>query len=213
MKTKSIYLLGFLIPLFLWGQESQQSLEIKRNTVYIEAFGQGLYNSFTFDRLYHTDKKIKTSVSAGITLVPTSELFVLAIPVSYNFLFGEKNHHLELGIGLTAMYLREGNISTQASYIDKSGTMVTVNSIGHSDNFYSFVTPKIGYRFQRPAGGLFLRVTFTPPLAGINRLGKNEMGQEDLGKPETQFFTDVAFFSGYKIFPWGGLSIGWTFKK
>jgi hypothetical protein len=65
---------------------SQEKLEInlpKRHSFYFEAFGQGLYNTFAYDRLYRLDKKIKTSFTTGFTLIPTSELFVLAAP---NFL-------------------------------------------------------------------------------------------------------------------------------
>lgn len=206
-----IQTLVFLGPLMSFGQGNVKTTEIKRNSVYFEAFGQGLYNSFSFDRLYNTDQKIKTSFSAGLTIIPHPELFVIAAPVSYNYIVGQKNHHLELGIGFTAMYLRQGRVSASESYVDNSGSVQTNQFTGHSTDFYSFFTPKLGYRFQKPSGGIFLRATLTPPIAGINRIGGLKGGKNNSDWSSTEYFTSAAFF-GYRAFPWAGLSIGWTLQ-
>ena len=212
MKKIIIQTIVFLSPIIAFGQENVKATELKRNSIYLEAFGQGLYNSFSFDRLYNVDKKIKTSFSAGLTIIPVPELFVLGVPVSYNYLFGKKNHHLELGFGFTAMYLRQGRIIAAEGYIDNNGLSQTNNFVGHSNEFYSFFTPKIGYRFQKPSGGLFLRLTLTPPIAGINKIGDVKGGKYNSGWTYTEYFTSAAFF-GYRVFPWAGFSIGWTLKK
>ena len=212
MKKIIIQTIVFLSPIISFGQENLASTEIKRNSIYFEAFGQGLYNSFSFDRLYNVDKKIKTSFSAGLTIIPHPELFVLGVPVSYNYLFGQKSHHLELGIGFTAMYLRQGRISASEGYIDNNGLSQTNDFVGHSNDFYSFITPKIGYRFQKSSGGIFLRLTLTPPIAGINRIGGIKGGKYNSGWTSTEYFTSAAFFD-YRAFPWAGFSIGWTLKK
>lgn len=213
MKKIIIQTIILLSPLILFGQEKIKTFEVKRNSIYFEAFGQGLYNSFSFDKLYNVDRKIKTSINAGITIIPSGELFVLASPIAYNFLFGLRNNHLELGFGITAMYIRNGNINVGRGIIDENGNQQHENFIGHENNFYSYFTPKIGYRFQRPSGGLFLRVTLTPSIAGINRLSGTKGGIYDkYSRSETEYFTSAAFF-GYRAFPWAGLSIGWTLKK
>ena len=202
----------FLSPIILFGQEIDNISKIKRNSIYFEAFGQGLYNSFSFDRLYNVDKKIKTSFSAGLTIIPHPELFVLGVPVSYNYLFGQKNHHLELGIGFTAMYLRQGRIIASEGYIDNNGLPQTNNFEGYSNDFYSFFTPKIGYRFQKTNGGLFLRLTLTPPIAGINKIGDLKGGKYSSGWTNIEYFKSAAFFNS-PAFPWAGISIGWTIRK
>lgn len=212
MKNTIIKAIAIVSPWLLYGQKRAEAPEFKRNSIYVEAFGQGLYNSFSFDRLYNVDKKIKTSMSAGLTIVPSTSLFVLATPVSYNYIFGQKNHHLELGIGFTAMYLRLGKISVSESITDANGVQQTNSFTGCSHNFYSYFTPKIGYRFQKPGGGLFLRLTLTPTMAGINSIGGTQGGKFIKEGRETQYFKSAAFFEPYKIFPWAGISIGWTFK-
>ena len=78
--------------------------------------------------------------------------------------------------------------------------------------FFSFFTPKIGYRYQRPEGGFFFRLTFTPPIAGINIYGNTKGQGQSMSDSYNEFFTSAAFF-GSPVFPWGGLSIGWTLKK
>ena len=78
----------------------------------------------------------------GITIIPVGELFVLGAPISYNYLLGQKKHHLELGFGVTPLYIRQRDIHVTSSSGDKSESY-----IGTSNEFYSFFTPKIGYRF------------------------------------------------------------------
>lgn len=90
MKIIIHYTLLFIYPKTSFGQENLTSNEIKRNSICIEAFGQGLYNSFSFERIYSVNKKIKTTFSKGLTIIPHPKLFVLGLPVSYNYLFGKK---------------------------------------------------------------------------------------------------------------------------
>lgn len=174
---------------------------------------RGFTTPFLFDRLYRVDKKIKTSFTAGVTLIPTPELFVVAAPVSYNFLFGTKSHHLELGLGITAMYLRQGQIQSTSNFIDDNGLHQSEKFTGHANNFYTYFTPKVGYRYQRSSGGLFLRVTFTPEVAGMSREGATKGGtHENFSWSSTSYFQEAAFF-GSRIMPWAGISVGWTLKK
>ncbi len=213
MKKLFIQSLLCLSPILFQAQENTKSSVVKRNTIYFEAFGQGLYNSFSYDRLYlKADKKYMNSFAAGITIIPHPELLVLGIPVSYNYLFGKNKHHFELGIGLTAMYLREGRISATESYTDINGVNVSNHFMAHQNNFYSYFTPKIGYRFQKPAGGLFFRICFTPAIAGINVIGGTRGGSSTNMPNQIQYFNAAAFFEPYKIIPWAGFGIGYTLK-
>ena len=208
MKKYLFILIVLIRPLTSNSQDIDTSKIFHRNTIYLEALGQGLYNSVSFDRLYKIDHKVKTSISAGLTIIPSSGLFVVATPISYNYLIGQNKHHLELGLGFTPMFIRSGNIT--ASYSDGNSNNVTFT--GSQNMFFSFFTPKIGYRYQRPEGGFFFRLTFTPPIAGINIYGNTKGQGQSMSDSYNEFFTSAAFF-GSPVFPWGGLSIGWTLKK
>jgi hypothetical protein len=173
-------------------QENNVSNTFEKNTIYTEAFGQGFCWSLNYDRLFNTEKRIMNSYTAGIVYVPESIQFgdgtYYGIPLSYNWLIGKKSHHLELGIGLTSL-------------------LVNPNSIVKSD-FYAYLTPKIGYRFQRPQGGLFFRATATPM---IDLLSVNTYKS---GSNKSRGFSTLSNVVGldYAVFPWPGLSIGYSFK-
>jgi hypothetical protein len=203
MKKISIVITLLCIAMYA---NSQSEIPIKRNTIYGELFGQGLYNSISFDRLYRMDKKVKSSFTAGFSLFPSDNLFVFGLPISYNLLVGKKNHFMELGLGFTTMYEKSeifigvyNPISNQTSNKDYF----------HTVNFYTYFTPKFGYRYQRANGGFFFRTTFTPFLAGINRIGyKTKRG---IGKYSRYEYFDNAVSFGEPVFPWVGVGIGYTF--
>ena len=133
---KTILSLLFISATFSLNAQIETELIIpKRNTVYAEVLGQGLYNSISFDRLYRIEKKQKTSLSMGITIIPVGELFVLGAPISYNYLLGQKKHHLELGFGVTPLYLRHRKIHVTVQNYEKG---ITESYIGTSNEFYSF---------------------------------------------------------------------------
>ena len=182
-----------LFLLFAIGSHSQETSSVnpaRRNTIYAEAFGQGFFGSLNYERLISPDSKVMSSFSAGIIFAPKSAGFgdgmYLGTPLSYNWIFGKKNHHLELGVGFTLVATEEFSRS-------------------RFENFYTYLTPKVGYRYQRPGGGLFFRATASPMVALVN------VSAYGAGSPVYRtFFKDVAG-NGYSAFPWPGLSIGYTF--
>ena len=215
MKTIITILITIICPALALSQDTNTVAPIKRNSIYVEYAGQGLYPSVSFDRLYRTDKKFKTSFTGGLTLVPIPDYFVFSIPISYNYLIGKRKSKLELGIGLTAMYLREGNIPASYGYKDDNGVYHYEQFIGHEHNFFAYFTPKIGYRYQNPNGGLFLRATLTPHIAGISSYGgvRGKNGNKtNIDDSYTEYFSSVAFL-GNRLLIRAGLSVGWTFKK
>jgi|TARA_B110000259_G_C13912958_1_gene361645 hypothetical protein len=215
MKKIITILFTIICPLLALSQDTNTVAPIKRNSIYVEYAGQGLYPSVSFDRLYRTEKKMKTSFTGGLTLIPIPDYFVFSVPASYNILFGKRKSKLELGIGVTAMYLREGNIPASYGYKDNNGVYHYEQFVGHEHNFFAYFTSKIGYRYQNPTGGLFFRVTLTPHLAGISSYGgvrgKNGI-KTNIDDSYTEYFSSVAFM-GNTFLLGVGVSIGWTLKK
>lgn len=187
----------------------------KVHSLYGEVFGQALYYSINYDRLLFIERHFPATVSAGISVLPIPSLITsVATPISFNGLIGKGSHHLELGIGLTPMYLRENNVKVGYPVEVEEGVYEQESYAGHSNNFFLYLTPKIGYRFQRPQGGFFGRVTFTPPIGLISHWGSMQRNDKTIPNNSlggyTTYFQEAAFF-GSPVMPWAGFSIGWTF--
>lgn len=152
----------------------------KRNSFYLELGGQGLLNSLWYDRLFRVDKKIKTSLSIGLLIQSRREAgnyFTAGIPFAGNILLGRKSHHLELGIGFTSV----------------------VNSRA---DFFSYLNPKFGYRFQRPKGGFFFRAGVIPMVYRFDNTGSH-------------YYNLSSNYADWPVTPiiWYQLSFGFTLKK
>jgi hypothetical protein len=77
------------------------------------------------------------------------------------------------------------------------------------------LTPKIGYRYQPKNGGFFARATLTPAVAMVNYDGMLvEYGsrQKHTSFSGFTFFREAAFFP-FRVFPWAGISFGYTFNN
>lgn len=75
----------------------------------------------------------------------------ISAPLEVNNLLGKKNHHLELGAGISLGYYHQ-NI-TDAYVNQTTGEIMTYK---HKENkFGYFLFGDIGYRYQRPSGFMF----------------------------------------------------------
>ncbi len=190
--------LAFVTPLF-----SQQTLTPIKNkhTVYAEVFGQGFSGSLNYDLLFNSTGNWKRSFTIGAVVIPKSLGFgdgaYIGVPVSYNWLYGKKRSFLELGIGLT----------TQA-VDDRFHTEFEGESHQAFSRLYTYLTPKIGYRFQPYKSGLFFRATLTPHIAVVNSTWSTRGGS----LTSSSYFFNNVFNIGNRAIPWFGFSLGYTFK-
>lgn len=199
MKTTTLIILQLVLVTPLFGQETETPVNSVKNkhTVYAELFGQGFSGSLNYDLMFNSEKKWKRSLAVGIIAVPRSLGFgdgaYIGVPVSYNWLLGTKRSYLELGIGLTTQIGEDYNLGSDQKRLS---------------NMYTYITPKIGYRFQPSKSGLFFRATLTPHIALVNTNFSVRNGS---------LMTASTFFNnfmnlGYRAFPWFGVSLGYTFK-
>ena len=176
-----------IILFFLFSDICAQEIKVatlaRRNTIFLEVGGQSLYASVSYDRIFRLDKKIKTSITCGLAMLPAKGYFFVSAPISFNFIFGQKNHHLELGPGLT--FLSE-------SYNNRNYSLI-------------YFSPKIAYRFQRPTGGLFVRFSFVPTMLGVEHYSISR--STDLYHNSIIYNPDNDSLNW-----WFGLGVGWTFN-
>jgi hypothetical protein len=194
--------------------EAQDTVYVRPadNSIYLEALGQSLYYSLNYDRIFIDQGHERLSYSAGISILPIDYMEVYTGSASFNYLRGRGNHLLELGVGLSGMRFKEKNINIGYTSYDSEGNEIQVQGIGRADHFFLYLTPKIGYRFQKRSGGFMARVTLTPPVGLISIWGSTyDMNNgQSTGSSYVLILKEAAFFP-YVIFPWAGVSVGYSF--
>lgn len=170
--TKSLFkpilvIFGALFFFISIESKAQSKAEIftSKNIVYLDLGGNAGQYAFTYGRVFHQKGKLKLSASAGFSMWYQGSIsntrWLPAIPVELTAYYGKSNHHLELGTGVTS-YL--GN-----SIEFDQETFENVDKVV----FGAFIPVRIGYRYQKPEGGFFFRVGYTPIIDFPPRTGGN----------------------------------------
>jgi len=204
-----------ILVLFLSAQiQAQDTVFVKpsENSIFLEAFGQSLYYSLNYDRIFMDQGNERLSYTAGISILPIDYMEVYTGSVGASYLRGKRNHLLELGIGLSGMRFIEKNFQFSYTSTDAEGNEYQYSGIGRANHFFLYLTPKIGYRYQKRTGGFMARVTLTPPVGLISVWGStySVSSGQTVGTSYVSILKEAAFFP-YVIFPWAGVSFGYTF--
>lgn len=113
----------------------------KKNSLFIEAGGKGPSYSVNYGRIFK-QRKLIYSWRGGFSLLAHD----LSVPVAISAFTKGLQHHLEFSFGIT-LYLKDyKTFLHQADLSDKQ--------------FY--ITPGIGYRYQKAGGDLFFSAGFDP---------------------------------------------------
>lgn len=165
--------LAIALSLFAAGTVSAQeaapaaeTVSQTRNTFYVELLGNAAIYSLNYERFF--TPKLGIRVGGMFLRGETSEgdeASVGFFPIMATYLLGEGNSHFETGLGI--------GIVTASADIEEVD-----EEFSGSD---AYATATLGYRYQKPTGGVIFRAGFTPVYAGGNLL------------------------------PWAGVSVGYAF--
>ena len=86
-----------------------------------------------------------------------SNYWVPVIPVEISALWGASKHNLELGAGFFTLRNRTYTLNENFP-----------NTIREQKHWDQNILARIGYRYQKPEGGLFFRVAYTPTMVFDN---------------------------------------------
>lgn len=180
---KKFLLLPLLaLSLVTMGQKSQKPPG--RNTIFLEAGGNGFFYSLNYDRILKDTRKWKLAGRAGAMYVNyfrKDQRQMFGIPLELSYLRGRRNHFLELGFGLTPVY-----DTSRPSPWPETHEFVVISAV------------RLGYRHQKRDGGLFFKAGFIP-LGGL---------VFDLTQEGAVGYNELEKFA----YPWAGLAVGWTLK-
>ncbi|MDX8341345.1 hypothetical protein SLH46_19255 [Draconibacterium sp. IB214405] len=145
-------LFNLLITGSAQGQDEHLN-ELKKNSVYYEFLGTGAtLFSLHYEKNIKQFEKSSLNLDLGVGYDPPLHIDMnpsYAFPLSLNWTSGIKNKHFELGIGLTY----NSGVSQQIATGGKTKSMDAL--------WTSF---RIGYKYQKPEGGLYFRAGLTPLL-------------------------------------------------
>ncbi len=130
---------------FSQGEKTLHEKLAKKNAVYLEILGQGLFYSVNYDRILIKGERLAVAGRIGLSYYPVTNFFeahTVAIPIEFNLLVGK---------GLT--YFEFGLAGTYMQGLDKPSFSKSL-----------FASLRLGYRYQKDNGGLLFRIGFTPLL-------------------------------------------------
>jgi hypothetical protein len=141
--TKNIPLLLLLFLIFSKVPAADSTIIFKKkNALFIEAGGKGPYYSVNYGRIFRQGKKLIYSWRAGFSLLAHD----ISVPLAVSVFTSGPQHHVEFSLGLTP-YLKD--YKTFLHKPDLSDKQI-------------YITPGIGYRFQKASGNFFLTAGIDP---------------------------------------------------
>jgi hypothetical protein len=185
MKIFILFSISLICTMSVMAQDS-----LNKNTIFFEAGGNGIFYSFNFDRILKDKQEHKWVGRAGITYLPflnSGNRQIVGIPLELSYLKGRNYNYLEIGLGFTPMY--DGYKHSEFS---KKYELLALTFL------------RIGYRHQKPEGGLFFKAGITP-VYGIIFNYSNYPNQPVIIDSENKRETFAL--------PFMGIALGWTLKK
>jgi hypothetical protein len=151
MKKTMIMLVMFVVVPRLTAV-AQPSSGYTPNAVYCEVLGQGFLYSLNYDHRFSENIAVRVGFSR-FTIGFISDVAITTIPLMVEYLSGNGDHHLEIGVGIVPVY---GSISGDffGAREGSAGAWVTV------------ATATFGYRYQPVREGFLFRIGLTPFLFG-----------------------------------------------
>ena len=141
--------------------QSEAEIFTAKNTVFVEVGGNAGSYAASYGRIFHQKGMLKLSGSAGFSMLRHNTSYqpyntsktiywLPTLPLEISAFWGKSKHHLEIGTGITP-YL---------SVTVRRGPDIFTSS----DKVYlgAYLPLRLGYRYQKPEGGFFFRVAYTP---------------------------------------------------
>lgn len=111
-----------------------------KSAIYFEILGNSVSGfSINYDRIIKEYRDGYINITSGFGF-GSKRNFNIPLSINYTVLFPPSNHHLEFGVG------------TGINFIEKDSIQ----------NTRLLLTGRVGYKYQRPEGGFYLRAGFTP---------------------------------------------------
>lgn len=140
--------------------ETKAEIFTAKNSLHAEFLLPSLNYALNYGRIFYQKEKLKISASAGFSLLyqkadePIHQAYwVPGYLAEITAFLGKSKHHLEFGIGFYTY--REKRFIFDEDF---------PRNIREEPYWGKTILPRIGYRYQKPAGGFFFRAGYTPSI-------------------------------------------------
>jgi hypothetical protein len=144
--TITFFILLFCIEINNVNSQNDTTISsIKKNTIFFEGYGNAgrVFYSINYERLFPLKSIYGISIRVGTSYAIKQG--VSAFPVLVNLMTGKRKSHFEIGMGCVSYFnVLYPNVETDI------------------DKYLIALTGNIGYKYQRPDGGFFFKVSYTP---------------------------------------------------
>jgi len=137
------------------------------------------YNSINFEHLISCGEASTIGLRFGLIYFNFYRISALGVPLELNYMRGRYNVQFEIGGGITAQQVFQNYSKEDGNY--------------EENIIYTGLTGRVGVRYQKPEGGLFLNGGFTPMLSLMN-------------------YKKIPIIADNIFIPMFALGIGYTFK-
>ena len=114
------------------------------HTVFIEGSTRGPSYSLNYDRIFYSGTKVSYAYRIGLHWLNDE----IALPIGVSLITGKGTHHGEISLTATPLVDRAKYLFRSGNYSDKK----------------IYLTPGLGYRFQKSKGGFFAKAVAGPTL-------------------------------------------------
>lgn len=169
LKHLKLILLGALILILALPSETFAQKETQvftaKNALYLEVGGSSGRYAVNYSKIFHQKGKLKLNASAGFSMWRDQindfkTIWLPVIPLEASAFYGKSNSHLELGFGVTSYLGRTLDFNSETLELEDKVV------------FGAYIPLRVGYRYQKPEGGFFFRVGYTPIINIPTREGK-----------------------------------------
>lgn len=158
LQDKSSLLLVLVFALFIsFGARAQTKAETftAKKAVYLEVGGSSGRYAINYGKIFHQKGKLKLNANAGFSMWRNKindfkTIWLPVIPLEVTAFYGRSNHHLEMGFGFTSLLDRTLDFDSETLELEDKVVLD------------AYIPLRVGYRYQKPEGGFFFRVGYTP---------------------------------------------------
>ncbi|MFN3996435.1 hypothetical protein [Algoriphagus sp.] len=167
--SKSVPIGFFLVFLTLFQStfaQTESETFTAKNAVYLEVGGSSGRYAINYSKIFHQKGKLKLNASAGFSMWRNKSndfktIWLPVVPLEVSALYGKSKHHLEMGFGFISLLDRTLDFDSESLELEDKVV------------FNAAIPLRIGYRYQKPEGGFFFRVGYTPFINFPEREGKS----------------------------------------